>query len=214
MYAEDRAHGMHTRIEGGADTDGIDDEDDEGHIGLIWSTTRSLESLTALLRDIVCVNAFAKWLHAYEPSSFEHLLCWLEIELFRDMAPSQARTETAIEIYQRFVPRLDLSHSTALRLHAALGSGTVDAHSGVFDALQQEVFASLDAFCFERFLLSREGVALRERLLREERLRARLATAGMIDIKQHPCPSARDEELLQAHEDMARVDVQTVQSRY
>ncbi|MES1911728.1 MAG: hypothetical protein MHM6MM_004118 [Cercozoa sp. M6MM] len=40
-----------------------------------WNTTRSLESLTALLRDIVCVNAFTEPSGcAPEPSSFEHLL--------------------------------------------------------------------------------------------------------------------------------------------
>ncbi len=58
----------------------------------LWSDYSALSSLKALLSDIVCIQYFRAFL-LHEQMSSDYLSCWVEIELFNDLARSLAEGE-------------------------------------------------------------------------------------------------------------------------
>jgi hypothetical protein len=51
----------------------------------LWSNCDALRSLESLLKDIVCIQYFRHFL-TRNPSTVQYILCWVEIELYKDMA--------------------------------------------------------------------------------------------------------------------------------
>jgi len=172
----------------------------------LWSDYSSLHSLDALLYDMVCLNYF----HAFllnEQMSADYLSCWMEIELYNELALSLAKAEIEeegltnedIDKKARYFPQLRLhamrifnryiapgcekelkliTEATRQRLVSDLNLGLTNHHT--FDRVQGECYAVMNS-CFPRFKSSIYHRKCLADLDRDEQLRSVLEKSGMID---------------------------------
>ncbi len=67
----------------------------------LWSNCHALESLDALLKDIVCVQYFRQFL--IREAHVEYILCWVEIELFKDCDDTGMLRAQARRIFDKYL---------------------------------------------------------------------------------------------------------------
>jgi uncharacterized membrane protein len=112
----------------------------------LWSSYDSLDSLDALLKDIVCIKYFKAYLSDVQAA--EYILCWVEIELFKDMVEVE-EDQVALKAYvnRLFDKYLDrnselevkmVSIASRKRLANMIEQGYIFAHT--FDEIQEEIY--------------------------------------------------------------------------
>jgi hypothetical protein len=148
----------------------------------LWSHYDALTSLDSVLRDRTCMKYFRDFLMA--ESNVSLFLCWVEIELYKDLDEHKDdMTSAAVAIYQKhiredaefFVPidsytRNQLEQRMQMQKHA-------DVY--MFTELQQELY-NIMAAEFPRFHLSQQCRACLTALEDEESLKNMLQQSQMI----------------------------------
>lgn len=163
----------------------------------LWSDYSALHSLQALLSDIVCIQYFRAYL-LHQHMSADYLSCWLEIELFNDLARTLAEGRDgmtdatsarlrphAVRIYDKF---LRPGSERMLRVVSDTArQGVVDSINNgriaeeTFSQVQGEVFAVMNS-SFPRFKASIFHQQCLAELERDRQLRNVLEQSGMIDV--------------------------------
>mmetsp|Transcript_13728 Transcript_13728/g.33561 ORF Transcript_13728/g.33561 Transcript_13728/m.33561 type:complete len:573 (+) Transcript_13728:154-1872(+) len=158
------------------------------------SSCQSLTSLASILQDINCMQYFREYLMSL--SQVEILLCWMEIDLLRDVSPSTVALH-AQRIWEKYltahaalgVTVSNAAHVSAQKrleeLRSITGSGPeannlrCGLQEVVFDDVQRELFDQMKSV-YGPFLVSIQGRACHERLERQEILQKALALCGMV----------------------------------
>jgi len=146
----------------------------------LWSNCDALRSLDTLLRDIVCIQYFRKFLAIESTADF--ILCWVEIELFKDLGYVDGLKHHAKRIYDKY---LAPSQEFSMRLNSwaknkvseAIESDRVSLE--VFEEIQHEIFEYMNAQ-FPKFLASDSCRECMQQLESEEHLRDVLEKSDMI----------------------------------
>lgn len=148
----------------------------------LWSSSDSLRSLDTLLKDIVCIQYFRSYLTV--EATAEYILCWVEIELLRDLAPKAAKTKMmAGQIYEKyFKPSADMEVRVRLDIRDRLERSIFRAKEfdiRCFDEVQREVFDYMNGM-FSKFLASESCRVCLQELETEELLKTALEESNMI----------------------------------
>lgn len=148
----------------------------------LWSNCDALRSLNALLKDIVCVQYFRQFL--IREAHAEYILCWVEIELFKDCDDLEMLRSQALRIYDKYLcedAELEVlvSLNVRNRLAYCLEQEIPDVNRQTFDEVQQELFDLMSPE-FTRFLASESCSQCLRELEREENLRELLEKSQMI----------------------------------
>lgn len=149
----------------------------------LWSTCDSMRSLESLLKDIVCISYFRAYLT--EQDKAESILCWVEIELFSDVAAEDgddAAAEHARRIHDKYMTRgaeleVRVSDGARSRVLKAIEAG--EAGPFLFREVQLELFQLMHED-FALFLASDTCRVCMQELEREEHLRSVLQHSEMI----------------------------------
>jgi len=152
----------------------------------LWSNCDALRELDSLLKDIVCIQYFRKFLASTRSGQHErYILCWVEIELYKDMAPAgnqEALVHQATRILEKYVragSELEVQCSAVARQRAMddIRSGAVT--SDTFTDVQHDVFEMMRTL-FPTFLASESCRECLTQLEQEEHLREILEKSDMI----------------------------------
>jgi hypothetical protein len=151
----------------------------------LWSSTDALGSLERVLKDVVCMEYFRQFMTAEERE--EYILCWIEIEIFKDACERGEDDETLLvdawRIYERYLrenTELEVPVSVSARRGIQL---VLDRHAPisetVFSTVQAELFNLMAAY-FSSFLCSQSCRSCLEDLEKEAALKLMFTDSGMI----------------------------------
>lgn len=163
-----------------------------GDVVYLSSSCASLQSLDAMLTDMICIRYFRAYLE--KESHPEYIYLWLEVEMYKDIerdlletdgkttGDSSVRQEQAArDIYRRYLVSgsdlfVPISKNVVRLLEASMDrGGHVD-----FRLVQQDVFQKMNAE-YPRFLSSDECRRLIQHLSHEENVQEVMRQSGMLD---------------------------------
>jgi len=145
-----------------------------------WSNNNALSSLDTLLKDIVCIPHFRKYLDGQGLSAY--IECWVEIALFKDLEGS-ALHDHAQRIYDTFLNDkakfgLGVSQWSKNDVRRAFEERTVTKDT--FNDVQDQLFEFMNEQ-FPKFLESEYCLECLRQLEHEDRLRDILVESDMIE---------------------------------
>lgn len=151
----------------------------------LWSNCDALCSLETLLKDIVCIQYFRNYLMSV--NRVEWILCWVEMELFKDLDGDEEADAELIAAQSRRIYEKYIQLGSELEVHLSpsiVHVVTRDVHVGVpslscFEEAQRELMQLMENE-FPRFLSSPSCESCLHELEREEVLREVLEKSGMI----------------------------------
>jgi Regulator of G protein signaling domain len=145
----------------------------------LWSNCDALRSLESLLKDILCIQYFRAFLT--DVGGVENILCWVELELYRDIDDEDEMDTQAGRIFDKYVhPDAELEVQVSLKLRQRIEKEFMAGpHPDMFRELQQELYILMN-HDFPRFLASSYCSACLRELEREEHLRRILEQSNMI----------------------------------